>query len=329
MRGKSRQILLTCCLLVNIGIISVMRDLSIASPDQPTIAVAPKISSVAPGGFFTIDVTVSDLTAENAQPVGLLAWQVNVTFNPDILNVSAVAEGPFLKNVGNTWWLPSTIDNDNGFVFVGASLFPVPAEGAYGSGVLANITFQVENEGQTNLDFDSETTMTASGDGTTSIVFPSSTVGGTFRYPTLRDVAVTGVTFSPSSVPAGGTVSINVTVENKGNVFDETFDVSVSYDSSLIGTKTVTDLAPGASQIVSFSWDTSGVAEGSYTITAVATTVPDETETGDNTYESSNTVEVTAPQTTLPVELVIGAIAVIAVIGVGVFLLLKRRSAKT
>lgn len=307
-----------------------MRNISMAS-EQPTVSVNPSVISAGAGEFFTLDVTVADLTAENSQPVGLCGWQVNITFNHAILNISAVAEGPFLEQAGSTWWLPPVLDNENGFVVMAASLFPMPAQGAYGSGILANITFQVENEGQTDLNFDSETTYLRSWDANADppqqVAVPHSAVGGAFGYTVLHDVAVTDVTFSPMSVSAGGTVSIDVTVRNKGNA-SETFDISVSYDSSLIETKTITALAPGTSQTIGFNWDTAGVAEGSYTITAVAATVPDETETTDNTFQSTDVVTITAPQPTLPIELIIGGIIVIVAVGVGAFFLMKRRSAK-
>jgi len=316
--------------MFNIAVMLAMRDVSMAS-EQPTVSVDPNANSAAPGEFFTLNVTVADLTAENSQPVGLYGWQVNITFNPDILNVSAVAEGPFLEQAGSTWWLPPVLDNDNGLIVMGDSLFPLPAQGAYGSGVLANITFQVENEGQTDFNFESETTKLRSYDSNTGtpVPIPYSTVSGAFKYPILRDVAVTGVSFSPTSVPAGGTVSIDVAVKNEGDFLAETFDVSVSYGSSPIETKTLTDLAHGASETANFNWDTSGITEGSYTITAVAATVPDEAETTDNTFQSDDVVTITAPEPTLPIELVIGGIVVIAVVGVGAFFLMKRRSAKT
>ena len=331
MRGKLWRLIFAGFLMFNVAVMLAMRDVSMAS-EQPTASVDPNAVSAAPGEFVTLNVTVADLTAENSQPLGLCGWQVNITFNPAILNVSAVAEGPFLKQAGSTWWLPPVLDNENGFVAMGDSIFPLDesTQGVYGSGVLANVTFQVIDEGQMELNFDSDTTKLRSYDSGTGTPVPisHSTVGGAFKYPILRDVAVSGVSFSPTSVPAGGTVSIDVAVKNEGDFLAESFDVGVSYGSTPIETKSITALAHGASETVNFNWDTSGIAEGSYTITAVVATVPDETETTDNTFQSVDVVTITAPQPTLPMELVIGGIIVIAVVGVVAFLLMKRRSAK-
>lgn len=339
MKRKIWQVVLGGCVLIIAVALSVLGGIGVASPDQPTISLDPKIGTAAPGEFFTLDITIADVTPENSQPLGLIAWQVNMSFNPDIVNVSAIAEGPFLEQAGSTWWLPSKIDNDNGYIGMGTSLFPIPsppAEGAYGSGVLANITFQVKTEGETTLHFEEEGIILHSWNWTAGLTteISFSTVDGRFEYPVvLRDVAVTGVTVSPTSVVVGGNVSIDVTVKNKGNTFAETFNVSVSYDSNIIGTKTVTDLAITASEIVSFNWNTSGLAAGNYTITAAATTVPDEIETDDNT-DYITDVELKSPsspsQFTLPAELLIaGAVIAVVVVGAGAFFFMRRGSAKT
>ena len=118
------------------------------------------------------------------------------------------------------------------------------------------------------------------------------TVGGA-PPEVVHDVAVTSVTASPTEVTAGEVVTITVSVENQGEA-TETFDVTSYYDSVAIGTQTVADLIAGASDMLTFSWDTTGVADGTYTISAEASTVPGETDTADNTFEDG-TVTVSAP----------------------------------
>lgn len=84
----------------------------------------------------------------------------------------------------------------------------------------------------------------------------------------VHDVAVTGVTASPTTPIVGETVTVTVTAENQGTE-GETFDVTVCYDSNAIGTQTAT-LSAGASITLTFSWDTTDVAPGSYLISAEA-----------------------------------------------------------
>jgi len=98
------------------------------------------------------------------------------------------------------------------------------------------------------------------------------------------DVAVINVTASPTKVNIGESVTITVTVKNEGDIFRETFNVTAYYDSTAIGTQTVTSLIAGGSTTLTFTWNTAGMSPGKYTIKAVATTVPYETDTADNTY---------------------------------------------
>jgi len=105
-----------------------------------------------------------------------------------------------------------------------------------------------------------------------------------------HNIIVTNVTLTPTSVYVGQAVNISVTAQN-GGVVTDTFNITVFYDGNSIGTQTVPDLPPNNQTIVKFSWNTTGVAPGAYGITAVASTVPGETYTVDNT-RSGGTVTV-------------------------------------
>lgn len=99
----------------------------------------------------------------------------------------------------------------------------------------------------------------------------------------IHDVAVTQVTATPTAVKAGETVSINVTVTNQGNI-TEMFDVSAYFDTDLIGTQTGISINASESKVVLFSWDTSDVAGGTYTISAEASQVPAEINLTNNKF---------------------------------------------
>ena len=105
-----------------------------------------------------------------------------------------------------------------------------------------------------------------------------------------RDVAVVNAVVSPSEVYPGWIVHANVTVANLGNVA-ETFTVSLYYNSSSAVTQFVYNLQPNATLDLSLSWDTTFVALGNYTISAVASTVATETNTVNNMFVGG-TVEV-------------------------------------
>ncbi len=106
------------------------------------------------------------------------------------------------------------------------------------------------------------------------------------RFPLMRpypshDIAVTEITPSSTVVGQGFPISINVTVQNRGQ-FTETFNVTVYANTSEIQTQNIA-LTNGSSTIVTFTWNTATFAYGHYTIKAVADTVPGETFTADNT----------------------------------------------
>jgi len=97
---------------------------------------------------------------------------------------------------------------------------------------------------------------------------------------TPHDLAVTHVTTSRTVVGQGSSLNINATVANRGD-YTETFDVTAYANTTAIQTKTLT-LTSGNSTTLDFTWDTTGFARGNYTISAVADTVPGETDFDDN-----------------------------------------------
>jgi len=111
-----------------------------------------------------------------------------------------------------------------------------------------------------------------------------------FRRYRHADVAVSGVAFTKTMVCQGCSTFINATVENQGG-FTEIFnvtgyadlDTAVIGDEITIGTDVVT-LTCGDSENVPFTWNTTGVAKGNYTISVYAVPVLDETETVDNMF---------------------------------------------
>jgi len=90
----------------------------------------------------------------------------------------------------------------------------------------------------------------------------------------VHDVAVTEVTPSMNQVCQGLLVKVNVTVANLGNVTEETFNVTLYYDSTKIDEQEVENLTAEQTRTLSFSWNTSGVEPcTNYTLRANATIV--------------------------------------------------------
>jgi PKD repeat protein len=109
----------------------------------------------------------------------------------------------------------------------------------------------------------------------------------------VHDIAIVSVIPSPTRVVSGQTVEIQVTAENQGN-FTESFSVTAYYDSTVIDTQNVDELAPQTMKSLTFFWNTTDVSEGNYTISAAASVVDGEVDTNDNAF-IDNIVTIVSP----------------------------------
>ena len=100
------------------------------------------------------------------------------------------------------------------------------------------------------------------------------------RLAGLHDITIQNVFPQKTVVGEGYSVFVNVAIKNWGTT--ETFNVTVYANKTNIETQLVT-IASGNSTTVAFTWNTTGFAKGNYTISAVADTVPGETDEADNT----------------------------------------------
>jgi len=107
------------------------------------------------------------------------------------------------------------------------------------------------------------------------------------------DVAVKGVTSTSALVYQGYNRQVQVKVKNEG-VQSATFSVTAYYDSTPIGTQTVTSLAPNTESTLTFLWGTTGVSYGDHILSATASAVPGEEDLADNSL-TGDTVMVTIP----------------------------------
>jgi hypothetical protein len=108
-----------------------------------------------------------------------------------------------------------------------------------------------------------------------------------------KDIAITSVRPSKESIIAGETVSIGVTLLNRGNQ-SESFNVSVYFDSTIIETKDAKDIAPFVEETMTFIWQTDSVNPGSYQISAFAP-LPGDINPSDNSF-TDGIVEIKSEQ---------------------------------
>jgi len=115
----------------------------------------PLVEDIQVLNTFEVNITITNVN-------DLYAWEFGLSFNPVLLEVNSVTEGPFLKTVGDLFdgtFFKDKINNPYGYVSALCLLNPdsttheYPPYGADGSGVLATVEFQVVSNGVCGLDF--------------------------------------------------------------------------------------------------------------------------------------------------------------------------------
>jgi len=262
-----------------------------------------------------INITIKVVNVQN-----VYNWTLKLKWDPLILNVTDFEEGPFLKDAGTTDF-QTLFNQASGFLYINNTFTGEPLSGVSNNGTLVTITFTVNGRGTSDLTLYDVKMFKK--DGT---FIPSAPVNGYFSN-ILRDLAVTSVSVTPTSVQAGQVVNVTVVVANHG-VANETFSVRVDYDTKSVGTQTVTNLAPAAEQTLVFKWDTKDVSSGSYTIKATASTAPGEANTADNSKSASSQVTVSGGSDFSSILMIAGIVVVIAVVVVVGFFLYRRSRKK-
>jgi hypothetical protein len=141
----------------------------IYAPPGPVISTSPEEVIANPGDTFTVDINIAAVT-------DLYAWEIRLSWKPDLLDFVSVAKGPFLGQGGMTFFA-STVDQAAGEALFGETLVGgIP--GVSGSGLLATVTFRAEEAGKCDLHF-AETALVDS----TLTDIPHSAEDGAFATP--------------------------------------------------------------------------------------------------------------------------------------------------
>jgi hypothetical protein len=210
--------------------------------------------SMGPGSIFSINITVA-----NVQSLGGCVF--NLTYDPTVLDWIGF---DFLQAQGEYPTAIITGDTITGFAWISLYyLTPITVL----SLPLTRMRFYVNTYGISPLNLTDTELLDQNGNPIVHNEFD-----GIFAN-IIRDVAVTNVVPSLTWLYQTWVDNINVTVANLGNV-SETFTATAYYNGTAIGTVPITNLASGAQTTVTIPWDTTGVAQGNYTISAFASYVP-------------------------------------------------------
>jgi len=220
-----------------------------------------------PPAIVTINVTVNYVT-------NMYDYAFNLSYNTEMLTCI----GAIINRVQNqTNFTPLIlIDDGAGFIWINVT-YRSPAVPISTVSPLALVTvyFQIDTIGSSVLHL-SDTELS-----NPSHLNMAHETGDGFMMTLIRDVAITDVVPSTSWAYPGWPVSVQVTASNKGNI-SETFAVTAYYDNNTIDTLPVVNLTPNTNTVLTFNWNTSGVAEGNYLISARASAVPFEYDITNN-----------------------------------------------
>ena len=239
-----------------------------------TIYIDPSALQTKLNKNFTVDVRIANVT-------DLYLWELKLYYRNTIINATQEIEGPFLKSGGATIWIDTSNPDYNathGLVYVCASLLgEIP--GVNGSGVIASIKFEAIALGNSTLDVTD--TLVLDSD---LFDIPHNSFDGYVNVTTpIHDIAIVSVTPNKNTVSQGYSMKSVVTICNKGD-FAETFNVTLYGNTTIIGEKSIVNLAPNTNTSLAFTWNTTGVPKGNYTITAATDDIPGDANTTDNTY---------------------------------------------
>jgi len=269
----------------------------VSAVEYPAIYIEPAFTDNKTVGE---NLTISINTNYTGTDISL--WQFTLTYNPLVLHGVNITNGDLITKAKNETaeFVPGSFDNTEGKLnLTGAIFFDTnqsdPHDVGSGPGTLANITFTVVGYGKTNMTFGRGPTETSLGgwNFTTSPKYPYGqpyTIIDAYSMPDhVQDgsliniqqkhtVGVPRIT-APSQAVVEHGVDINVTVVNGGNV-TENGKVTLYYDTTEIGNESFT-LDSAEFETFSFSWNTSGLNEGFYTLNATAT-IPVDEDLSDN-----------------------------------------------
>lgn len=263
MRGKIARWLSLALLLVVASSIA-----GVVHAPLPVLYVDPEKSSANPCEYFTVDISIKDIT-------DLFSYGIKVSFNPYVLTVTSVQEGPFIKDQQT---VPTAFIAKKYFNYVDVGCSPLGAvPGVSGSGRLFNITFHVEDAGTSDFNIYYSKLL----DPTVAEI-AHETADGSFK--TIAEANLVKKSAWPEhhhfvvskDEDFNGTHANQTLFAKVKNVGDLDLDVYASFDlvrdDGYVATLTsdVVVLAPGATVDLSANFTVNSTDAGKYAVTAKA-----------------------------------------------------------
>ncbi|MEM2255174.1 MAG: CARDB domain-containing protein, partial [Candidatus Bathyarchaeia archaeon] len=253
-----------------------------APPEIATIYVDPEEiidPTLLPPAVFHVNITINNVQ-------NLYEYEFNMSFNNQVLTCLYI----IIHDVqGETNYMPEMqINNPKGFIWIRVTYYP-PANPITTTTplALATIQFRVKSVGASVLDLHDTQLINNQGNPITHEAKDG------YVMTLIRDIAITSVVPSRNWAYAEWPVNISVTVKNLGYI-TENFTVSAYYDTNLIGTLEILNLSPSEERTVTLLWNTTGLSQGNYTLSARAPALQFETNIANNVYVDGQITILTA-----------------------------------
>ena len=199
---NSKKLLTT--IILTLFVISAMVLMPLSNAQQNTnLSIDPattQLTAAQVGSTISVNLTVNNVQ-------NLFGWSLNLTWNPLVLNLTQMQEGPFLSNAGQTLftWSPSLsqIQRSQGYIQTVADALLVSSS-ASGNGVLVTISFKVLNTGTSQISIEGTILSSPSQNGVVKPITTTITDG-------IVDVSNSNVTPTPSSTPTSTPTSTTAT----------------------------------------------------------------------------------------------------------------------
>ena len=260
------SIIAIACVTLSIAVVAVSTQTSFSTTtlyiDPPSI----EDPTILPNDTIIIRVMINTVA-------NMKKCDFNLTYNSSVLSVQRVTK---FEIQGQYPYMNLDVDDIVGYLRANLS-YKNTVTLATDTG-LVEIEFFVKDYGVSPLHFASST-LTDNGGNPIS----HDTQDG-FVHIFIRNIATKDIAVATNETYVGEVIPINVTVLNDGDI-TENFSVSLFYDSTLVATQDVVNLASKENLTLFFLWDTSGVPArlAPYTIKAEASILPHEINITDNT----------------------------------------------
>ena len=173
--------------------------------------------SLTPGSTFTIDINIADVE-------DLYSWGIKVQWDPNLLEVIDVTEGPFLKGQPDGTAFVYVIEDD--YVDVGCSTLG-DWFGVWGNGTLMTVTFNVTDTGETDLGIYYAVLLNYD-----MAQIPHTTVDGYFSNTEPAGTVTISVDPPMLFAGSGEHFTVNLTITNAVDVYG--WQVNLTFDPTIV-----------------------------------------------------------------------------------------------